>query len=78
MYFSYALAIPLIALLTLFEYLILPRWSLFKLVVLASLICLPLVGWLWQYSRVMWIYFDQYFDPTDQGGSDAGSSAPSR
>src|SRR5947208_211784 len=60
MYVSYGLAIPLIALLTLTEYLIVPHWSIFRLVVLASLTCLPLVAWIWQYSRVIWIYFDQY------------------
>jgi uncharacterized protein (DUF983 family) len=73
MYVSYALAIPLIALLTLIEHLVLPQWSIFRLVVLASLFCLPLVAWIWQYSRVVWIYFDQYIDPADQEG-DQGSS----
>jgi uncharacterized protein (DUF983 family) len=63
MYFSYALAIPLIALLTLIEYLILPGWSLLQLVGLATAICVPLIPWIWQYSRVIWIHFDQYFDP---------------
>ena len=66
MYVSYALAIPLIALLTLIEHLIVPSWSLFRLVVLASIICLPLIPWIWQYSRVIWIYFDRYFDPEDE------------
>jgi uncharacterized protein (DUF983 family) len=65
MYVSYALAIPLIALLTLIEHLIIPRWSLFRLVLLASVLCVPLIPWLWQYSRVIWIYFDRYFDPDD-------------
>jgi uncharacterized protein (DUF983 family) len=65
MYFSYALAIPIIALLTLIEYLILPRWSLLRLVLLAWLICVPLIPWIWQYSRVIWIHFDQFFDPGD-------------
>lgn len=65
MYVSYALAIPLIALLTLIEHLILPTWSLFRLVVMASILCVPLIPWLWQYSRVIWIYFDRYFDPDD-------------
>ena len=65
MYVSYALAIPLIALLTLIEHLIIPGWSLFRLVVLASLLCVPLIPWIWQYSRVIWIYFDRYFDPDD-------------
>jgi hypothetical protein len=68
MYVSYALAIPLLALLTLIEHLIVPRWSLFRLVVLASILCLPLVPWMWQYSRVIWIYFDQYFDPEENEG----------
>jgi len=63
MYASYALAIPLIALLTLIEYIILRSWSLLGLVVLAWAICVPLTPWIWQYSRVIWIYFDRYFDP---------------
>jgi uncharacterized protein (DUF983 family) len=65
MYVSYALVIPVIALLTLIEHLIVPTWSLFRLVVLASLICLPSTPIIWQYSRVIWIYFDRYFDPED-------------
>jgi uncharacterized protein (DUF983 family) len=68
MYVSYALAIPLIALLTLIAYLIVPSWSLFRLVVAASIICSPLIPWIWQYSRVIWIYFDQYFDPEEEAG----------
>ena len=77
MYVSYALAIPLLALLTLIEHLIVPDWSLFRLVVLASLICLPLIPWLWQYSRVIWIYFDRYFDPDDpQAQREPGPSVP--
>jgi Protein of unknown function (DUF983) len=65
MYVSYALAMPLIALLTLIEHLMRPAWSWFRLVVLASIVCVPLVPWIWQYSRVIWIYFDRYFDPED-------------
>jgi uncharacterized protein (DUF983 family) len=65
MYVSYALAIPLIALLTLIEHLIIPGWSLFRLVLLATVLCVPLIPWLWQYSRVIWIYLDRYFDPDD-------------
>jgi uncharacterized protein (DUF983 family) len=65
MYVSYALVIPVIALLTLIEHLIVPDWSLLRLVVLASLICLPSTPVIWQYSRVIWIYFDRYFDPED-------------
>jgi hypothetical protein len=63
MYVSYALAIPLIASLTLVESLIFPTWSLFRLVLLAWALCVPLVPWVWQYSRVLWVAFDRYFDP---------------
>jgi uncharacterized protein (DUF983 family) len=63
MYVSYALAVPLIALLTLIEHLLMPSWSLFALVLLAWALCVPLIPWIWQYSRVLWIHFDRYFDP---------------
>jgi uncharacterized protein (DUF983 family) len=66
MYVSYALAIPLIALLTLIEYLLLPRWRLWQLVLLAWALCLPLIPWVWQYSRVIWIHFDRAIDPKDE------------
>jgi uncharacterized protein (DUF983 family) len=74
MYVSYALAMPLLALLTLIEHLIVPDWSLFRLVVLASIVCVPLVPWLWQYSRVIWMYFDQHFDPEDDQDQHGESS----
>ena len=63
MYVSYAMAIPLIALVTLIEHLFLPGWSLFRLVLLAWALCVPLIPWIWQYSRVVWIHFDQWADP---------------
>jgi uncharacterized protein (DUF983 family) len=68
MYASYAIAIPLLALVTLVLYLLLSSWSLFGLVMLASILCTPLVPWIWHYSRVMWIYFDRYFDPEGEEG----------
>jgi uncharacterized protein (DUF983 family) len=68
MYASYAMAIPLIALVTLILYLFLPAWSLLRLVSLAAFICSPLIPWIWQYSRVLWIYFDRYFDPEEEPG----------
>jgi hypothetical protein len=63
MYVSYALAIPLIALVTLLEYLVWPEWSLFRLVLLAWVLSIPLIPWIWQYSRVIWIHFDRWCDP---------------
>jgi hypothetical protein len=69
MYVSYALGIPLIALLTLLEHLFLPSWSLLRLVLLAWGLCIPLVPWVWQFSRVLWVHFDRAIDPdeTDNG-----------
>jgi len=63
MYVSYGGCIPIIALLTLIEHLLIPSWSLFRLVLLAWALCLPFVPWIWQYSRVIWVHFDQWIDP---------------
>jgi uncharacterized protein (DUF983 family) len=68
MYLSYAMAIPLLAIVTLALYLLLPSWSLLRLVMLASILCTPSIPVIWQYSRVLWIYFDRYFDPEDEAG----------
>ncbi len=68
MYASYAMAIPLLTVVTGIEYLVLPGWSLFGLVMLAMLVSTPLIPWIWQYSRVLWIHFDRYFDPEDEQG----------
>ncbi len=73
MYVSYALAVPLIALLTLIEHLMIPNWSLLRLVMLAWGLCIPLIPWVWQYSRAIWIHFDQWIDPPDrEHAGDAG------
>jgi uncharacterized protein (DUF983 family) len=63
MYFSYGLAIPILALFTLVAYALRPAWSLPRLVLLAWLAFLPLVPAVYRYSRVMWIHFDRTFDP---------------
>jgi uncharacterized protein (DUF983 family) len=67
MYFSYAMGIPLIAMLTLAVYLVAPSWALWQDVLLAWVLFLPLVGPVFRYSRVLWIHFDQYFDPAPPG-----------
>jgi uncharacterized protein (DUF983 family) len=71
MYASYAMAIPLLTVLTLIDYVIFPTWSLFQMVLLAGAISTPLVPWIWHYSRVLWIYFDRYFDPDEEGEESA-------
>lgn len=59
----YGLAIPLIALLTLIGPPITPARPLSRLVLLASALCVPLIPWLWTYSRVIGICFHRDFDP---------------
>jgi len=63
MYVSYGLSIPIVACLTLAEAFVFRRWSLFKLVLLAWALCLPLIPIIWQYSRTIWIHFDRWLDP---------------
>ncbi len=63
MYFSYALAIPIIFVLTVIAYLLLPHRHLYEHVLLAWVAFLPFVPAVYRYSRVMWIHFDRYFDP---------------
>jgi uncharacterized protein (DUF983 family) len=63
MYISYAITIPLLALGTLVGYLIRPGWSLWQLVLAALVASVPLVPWIFQYSRVAWIHFDRWIDP---------------
>ncbi len=63
MYVSYGSCIPIIALLTLIAHLLIPSWSLFRLVLLSTAVCLPFIPWIWQYSRVIWTHFDRYVDP---------------
>ena len=73
MYVSYGLGIPIIALATLIEYRFLPRWSLWQFVLLAWVFCLPLIPWIWQYSRTIWVHFDQWIDPEGDHGAGPGS-----
>jgi uncharacterized protein (DUF983 family) len=75
MYASYAMAIPIGTVLTALAYLIFPTWSLFQMVMLAAAISTPLIPWIWQYSRVLWIYFDRYFDPEDDDSGERVSPA---
>jgi uncharacterized protein (DUF983 family) len=63
MYFSYALAIPIILAFTLVAYLVLPHWRLYQQVLLACAFFLPFVPAVYRYSRAMWIHFDRFFDP---------------
>lgn len=63
MYVSYGMGVPTIAALTGIGHLLLPSWTLWQLVLLAWGITLPFIPWIWQFSRVIWIHFDQWADP---------------
>src|SRR5262245_21164294 len=63
MYFSYALGIPIIGLLTLAVFLLRPNWRFWQDVLVSWLVFLPLVPAVYRASRVLWIYFDRTFDP---------------
>lgn len=65
MYFSYALAIPPLTIMTLTLKLLNRQWAMHHCILLATLIFLPLVIPIVRYSRVMWLHFDRYFDPQD-------------
>jgi uncharacterized protein (DUF983 family) len=65
MYFSYGMGIPIIALLTLFAYLLWPHWHLYQHVLVAWVVFLPLAPFVYRYSRIFWLHFDRYFDPDD-------------
>jgi uncharacterized protein (DUF983 family) len=65
LYVAYTLAIPLLTMLTLFEHVLVPSWSMFRLIVQSWFLCIPLMPLIWQYSLVLWINFDQWVDPAE-------------
>jgi uncharacterized protein (DUF983 family) len=65
MYFSYGLAIPPLAAMTIGLKLLKPEWSMQYCIMSATVVFLPLVIPIVRYSRVMWLHFDRFFDPHD-------------
>ena len=63
MYVSYILALPLLATLSGMVYLVIPRWSFEAILAIAFALFLFFVPWLFRASRVIWIHFDNVFDP---------------
>lgn len=72
MYFSYALAIPPLTIMTLLQKWFQPERSMLSCILVATLIFLPLVVPIVRYSRVIWLHFDRFFDP-QEGTSSNGS-----
>jgi hypothetical protein len=64
MYFSYAMAVPLLALLTaLVWFFIVPDWHLHWAFFPALVVFLPFVPAIFRYSRILWIHLDRAMDP---------------
>jgi hypothetical protein len=63
MYFSYAIAVPLLAVLTGAVWLLVPGWELHWAVLPAVVAFLPFVPLVFRYSRILWIHLDRAMDP---------------
>lgn len=63
MYFSYPLSVPILGLLLLVWYLLLPAWRIEFLIGLAGFSYLPFMPLVFRYSRVLWIYFERWASP---------------
>ncbi len=64
---SYGVAVMLMALITLTEAVLFPDRSLVRMIAESSILIIPLFPWMWQYSRILWMVFDQAIDPVDRG-----------
>lgn len=63
MYISYALSVPILAVLVLGVWWWRPDWSWLPVLAVATVLYLPLVPWLFRTSRVLWIHLDRAVDP---------------
>lgn len=66
MYFSYAMAIPPLTLMTIFQKWMSPGRTMISCILVSALIFVPLVVPIVRYSRVMWLHFDRFFDPHEK------------
>lgn len=69
MYFGYALGVPVLGVLLLAAYLFWPDWPLDRLLLVALVGFVPFLPMIFRFSRLLWIYFDQTFDPSRPSGS---------
>jgi uncharacterized protein (DUF983 family) len=70
MYLSYALAVPLLAMLTLLAHHLL--WPALRLEAAIGVALVPFVlfvPWIFRYSRILWIHLDRAIDPGEDPGA---------
>ena len=64
MYFSYAIAVPILAAGVIAGKLwLVPQWSLPRILALTWVLFLPLVPGVFRWSRILFIYMDRLIDP---------------
>ena len=64
MYFSYPLSVPILGLLIGRGYLLFPGIRIEWVIGLAALAYLPFMPAVFRYSRVLWIYFERWANPS--------------
>lgn len=74
MYFSYAMAIPPLTAMTLLQKWRSPERSMASCIVVSAIVFIPLVVPIVRFSRVLWLYFDRFFDPQDRQSPDSKSN----
>jgi len=65
MYVSYGLAVVILVPLFFFLQWLLPNWPSVLVAVVAILAYVPLTPLIFRYSRVLWIYFEDYVEPRE-------------
>ena len=62
MYVSYALSVPLVAVLAVAVRLTKPDWSVDVVLAAAAILAIPFVPALFRYSRILWMHLDRAID----------------
>lgn len=63
---GYVLGLAMLAgLIAFFSYAVFPQWPAYKAIPPALLLYAPLLPLLGRYARIIWIHFDQFFDPVE-------------
>jgi uncharacterized protein (DUF983 family) len=64
MYFSYPLSVPIVGLLILIGHFLFPDLRIELVILVAAIAYLPFFPLVYRYSRVFWIYFERWANPT--------------